>query len=281
MTVTVAGSTVDERQAGREVRLRAARSWTPGPETADLGPNGERGRRRCRSMSAIGPPIVDEALADRQPVVEAAPAGPTSTIAGVERPRRGDRPDRDRDLTGDAAADRQDARRAGSSATSFTTSWVAPLIWIGSVSASVRPRIWSASPSTETSSGIDGDRLDPIAAGGRAAEHGRDRQRPRPEVLNTAIRTWAVDGSTSTGVSRSPRASTGMRSTSRSTSRPLGSMTTSARTSMTRSTTEAGPQIDTVPGVTTLGRTSRPSGVGPWMTRTGIPLRILSGSSVT
>ena len=38
--------------------------------------------------------------------------------------------------------------------TSWITSWVTPLIWTGSVGASARPRIASASPSTDTIWGL-------------------------------------------------------------------------------------------------------------------------------
>ena len=60
-------------------------------------------------------------------------------------------------------------------------------------------------------------------------------------------------------------------------SMPLGSMTTSARTSTTRSTTEARPRTGHRLGVTIAGRTSSPVGVGPWTTRTGIPVASRSG----
>src|SRR6476659_6216267 len=64
-------------------------------------------------------------------------------------------------------------------------------------------------------------------------------------------------------------------------SRPVASIATFAWTLATWSTIEAGPVTLTVSGVTTAGLTSRPLGVGPWTTLTGMPVRVLIGSSVT
>jgi len=64
----------------------------------------------------------------------------------------------------------------------LTTFWVTPLTTICSVLAWVRPTIWSASPSTDTSGGSTVDARDLVALGRIPRDGRRHRQRPGFEV---------------------------------------------------------------------------------------------------
>ena len=67
----------------------------------------------------------------------------------------------------------------GASATFWVTSWVAPATDTGAVSTWMSAVSCSASPSTVTRRGVDGDARDPEAGRGRAGDDRVDREGPR------------------------------------------------------------------------------------------------------
>ena len=80
--------------------------------------------------------------------------------------------------------------------------------------------------------------------------------------LLTSMRTRTAEGSISTGVSCSPRASTAIRSTSWSTSIPDGWIRTRASAATTWLTTDSGPETSTLCCESSAADGSRPSGTG-------------------
>ena len=207
-----------------------------------------RRRRRATSVGAGQPVEVGDGAADRhedmvgrQRVVAVRPR-PDEDEARFERPRAGDRPQRDRDLDG-ARAERLDAvgQREPDDLGELED---APDDRDGRVSARSSPARSFASPSTDTTGGSTSTETISKPAAGRAARRSASRAAifDRRSVNTGHAHADARGGSTSIGVaSRLPAASTGRRATSWLTSMPDASIATRAWTSVTSSMTDCGP----------------------------------------
>ena len=207
VTVTGSGLAADQRKAGREVGADGDLVDADGPGRL-TSRSTNRSRPSSRSRSAIEPPMDDQDPVDRGHVAHDRPWPRRARL----RPRRCASRSTGRSVTVTltSAAEGVHARRQVEVGRGLTFD-VAPVDRDGA-SVSSRPQGQQV-----VDVALDGDheRIDGHAATSKpAAGDADDDRRGRAAVLvwpslKIAIRTWADDGSTSTGDSCSPRASTG------------------------------------------------------------------------